>query len=178
MLETIANKLRLLTMALNALGTLLILILVAMINLDVLSMNTLGAPITGVKEAIALSIAVIVFLQLPETLRANRHIVSDMWIGRLNQRRPRIGAAVQAGFHVLGAAMVLLIAYFGWPLMAEAYHNGYFVGTLGIFTLPTWPTFAGVVFCSVVTGLQYLVIALQYVHRATNPATAKTIAQE
>ena len=54
MLETIANKLRLLTMALNALGTLLILILVAMINLDVLSMNTLGAPITGVKEAIAL----------------------------------------------------------------------------------------------------------------------------
>ena len=162
MLDLVASKLRLLTMALNALGTLLILVLMAMINVDVLSMNTLGAPITGVKESIALSIAVIVFLQMPETLRAGRHIASDMWITRLNDRHPRVGAAVQATFHVLGAAMLLLIARFGWPMMVEAYSNGYYVGTIGVFTLPTWPTFAVVVFCSGVMALQYLVMALQH----------------
>lgn len=166
MLDMFASRLRLLTMALNGLGTLLILTLVAMINLDVLSMNALGAPITGVKESVALSIAVIVFLQMPETLRANRHIASDMWITRLCDRRPRTGAAVQTVFHLLGAAMLLLIARFGWPMMAEAYHNGYYVGTVSVFTLPTWPTFAVVVFCSSITALQYLVIAAQHARRA------------
>ena len=165
MLDLFASKLRFLTMTLNGLGTLLILVLMAMINIDVLSMNALGAPISGVKETIALSIAVIVFLQMPETLRANRHIASDMWITRLCDRRPRVGAVVQAGFHILGAAMLLLIVRYGWPMMAEAYHNGYYVGTVGVFTLPTWPTFAVVVFCASITALQYLVIAAQHAQR-------------
>ena len=110
MLARFASKLRLLTIALNGLGTLLILVLMLIINLDVFSMNVLGAPITGVKESIALSIAVIVFLQMPETLRANRHIASDMWITRLSNRRPRIAAAVQAVFHLLGLRAVDLAA--------------------------------------------------------------------
>ena len=166
MLELFASKLRLLTMALNGLGTLLILVLMAMINLDVVSMNALGAPITGVKESIALSIAVIVFLQMPETLRSNRHIASDMWITRLSDRRPRTGAAIQSVFHLVGAAMLSLIARYGWPMMTEAYQNGYYVGTVGVFALPTWPTFAIVMFCSSITALQYLVIAAQHTRRA------------
>lgn len=174
MINLIASKLRLVTIALNALGTLLILILVAMINLDVLSMNTLGAPITGVKESIALSIAVIVFLQLPETLRSNRHISSDMWITVLITRRPRTGATVQAVFHLIGAGVVLLIARYGWPMMTEAYSNSYFVGTRGYFTLPTWPTFAIVVACAFITALQYLVIALQYLSRALSSSRTQT----
>tara|TARA_B110000003_G_scaffold275075_1_gene316677 strand:- start:3134 stop:3667 length:534 start_codon:yes stop_codon:yes gene_type:complete len=166
MLDLFASKLRLLTMALNGLGTLLILVLMAMINLDVLSMNALGAPITGVKESIALSIAVIVFLQMPETLRANRHIASDMWITRLSDRHPRVGEALQMVFHLLGAAMLLLIARFGWPMMEEAFRNGYYVGTVNVFTLPTWPTFAVVMFCSSITALQYILIAAQHASRA------------
>lgn len=162
MLDRISSKLSSLTMALNGIGTLLLLVLMAMINIDVLSMNTLGAPITGVKESIALSIAVIVFLQMPETLRANRHIASDMWITLLNERRPRLAASLQALFHLLGATILFLIARFGWPLMTEAFQNEYFVGTIGVFTLPTWPTFAVVVVCSAITAIQYLIMALQY----------------
>ncbi|MEM7269101.1 MAG: TRAP transporter small permease subunit [Pseudomonadota bacterium] len=146
-------------MALNVAGTCLVLLLVAMINFDVASMNLRGQPIVGVKESVGLSIAVIVFLQMAETLRAGRHIRSDMWLSHLKERRPRLGNSMDAFFHLIGAALMALIACYCFPLFQDAYDGGYFFGAPGVFTLPTWPSFAIVVVCAAVTALQFLVTA-------------------
>ena len=61
----------------NSIGTVLIFGLVVMINLDVFSRFLFNAPIDGVKELVELSIVAIVFLQLPDAVRAGRLTRSD-----------------------------------------------------------------------------------------------------
>ncbi|MEM6498449.1 MAG: TRAP transporter small permease [Pseudomonadota bacterium] len=161
MLARISKGLSWVTITLNVVGTGLVLMLVAMINFDVASMNLRGQPIVGVKESVGLSIAVIVFLQMAETLRTGRHIRSDMWLSHLKKRRPRLGGSLDALFHMIGAALMALIAYYCIPLFQSAYAGGYFFGAPGVFTLPTWPSFAIVVLCATVTALQFLVTSAQ-----------------
>jgi len=171
MLKSVTTFMRAVTVWLNAAGTALILLIMFMVNLDVFSLNLRNAPIAGVKESVALSIAVIVFLQLPETLRARRHIVSDAWLNTMLRRVPRVGQSLQALYHLLGASIMGLIAYYGYPLATRAYDRGDFVGTQGVFTLPEWPTFAIVVFCAVVAAVQYLLMSLQFALNAFDKAS-------
>ena len=61
----------------NALGTLLVLFVMVVILADVIGRTALRAPLGGTSEIVAMSIAAIVFLQFPSTLRAGRVIRSD-----------------------------------------------------------------------------------------------------
>jgi len=151
--------LRSVTIALNLIATAWIVLLLLMINLDVFSSNVFGRPIVGVKEAIGVSIAGIVFLQLAETLRTGRHIRSDMFLSRLVSFRPRVGRALDAIYHLIGAILMAFIVWFSIPMVTTAYGSAYYVGTPGVFTLPTWPVLAIVVLGAMVTFLQFLVQA-------------------
>jgi TRAP-type mannitol/chloroaromatic compound transport system permease small subunit len=77
--------------AMNALGSLWILVLMALMNLDVAGRNLFNTPVRGVTEMVSLSIVGIVFLQLADTLHSGRFTRAEVLLERLKRSRP-VGA--------------------------------------------------------------------------------------
>ncbi|WP_136659968.1 TRAP transporter small permease subunit [Nitratireductor sp. XY-223] len=128
-----------LTMALNVLGTLLILALMVLINSDVIGRGVFLSPVSGVPELVSMSIVAIVFLQVGQAFRMGRFTRTDALINVLEKRAPRIRAGLElvysaAGFFIIGA---LLNA--SYPLFIKAWDRNTFVGTVGDFIAPIWP---------------------------------------
>ena len=71
------------TQGLNVIGSVLILLLMILVGVDVAGRNLAGAPVAGVPELVTLSIVAIVFLQIPQALRAGRLTRSDALMGWL-----------------------------------------------------------------------------------------------
>ena len=79
-----------LTVLLNVLGTALIIFMAVAVNGDILSREFFNQPIAGVTEFIALSIVAVVFLQMANTLRENRHVTNDMITAWITRKRPHV----------------------------------------------------------------------------------------
>ena len=56
----------------NAVGTLTVLVLVVVMNIDVVARGVFHAPFLGVVDIVIFSMILIVFLQLPDVIRVNR----------------------------------------------------------------------------------------------------------
>lgn len=125
--------------AMNALGTLWILCLMVLINLDVVGRNLLSAPVRGVTEMVSLSIVGIVFLQLADTLRTGRFTRADVLMDRLKRHRPRVADALQAVFHLVGLVLMLVILRASWEPLVESIEIREYVGAIGDFQAPVWP---------------------------------------
>ena len=124
---------------LNNVGTGLICAIVVMINLDVISRFLFNAPIDGVTELVELSIVAIVFLQLPDAVRAGRLTRSDGLYSRLQSNHPRLGFALGAVFDLAGALFFITIIMGSIPRFVDAWQRGYYAGNKGIFAVPVWP---------------------------------------
>ena len=148
---------------LSSLGTLWILGLMVLINLDVGARYLFNAPINGVTELVELSIVGIVFLQLGAAVRANRITRSDGLYSRLLTRRPTLGHVLGLWFDLSGALFVGLILYGGVPRLIEAYQRGYFAGNEGLFVFPLWPVRLILVVGCLAVGVQFLIFAWQHV---------------
>ncbi|MAY86026.1 MAG: hypothetical protein CML02_04800 [Pseudooceanicola sp.] len=127
------------TQALNVLGSALILVLMVLVGIDVGGRNLFGAPVPGVPELVTLSIVAIVFLQIPQALRAGRLTQSDAFLGWLDRRAPALGRALATLFDLMGAAVLYIIVSSTWPMFTRAWERGEFIGALGDFTAPVWP---------------------------------------
>jgi TRAP-type mannitol/chloroaromatic compound transport system permease small subunit len=149
-----------LTAAMNAAGTLWILALMVLINADVLGRDLFSAPIRGVTEVVSLSIVAIVFLQLADTLRTGRFTRSDALLGRLVRRRPRLARLVQAVFHLAGAALLAVLAAASWPLLADSWATGEYLGAIGDFQARLWPMRALIVLGAACTAITFLFLAV------------------
>ena len=125
--------------AMNALGTLWILCLMVLINMDVVGRNLLSAPVRGVTEMVSLSIVGIVFLQLADTLRTGRFTRADVLMDRLKRNRPRMADALQALFHLVGLVLMLVILRASWEPLVESIEIREYVGAIGAFQAPVWP---------------------------------------
>lgn len=95
-------------------------------------------------EIVAVSLAVIVFCQLADTIRLGKLTRSDTFLARM-ARGTRVGRTVVAGFELLGAAVMTLIVVGTVPLLIRAYERGYYYGVPGVFTFPDWPVKAVIV---------------------------------
>ncbi|SDN61334.1 TRAP-type mannitol/chloroaromatic compound transport system, small permease component [Lutimaribacter pacificus] len=127
------------TQAANVAGSLLILVLMALVGLDVAGRNLFGAPVPGVPEMVTLSIVAIVFLQIPQALRAGRMTRSEAVPGWLSRRAPWAGRMLETLFDLLAIAVVWVILRSTWPIFTRAWDRGEFIGALGDFTVPVWP---------------------------------------
>ncbi len=127
------------TGAMNALGTLWIVALMVLINVDVIGRNLFSSPLPGVPEMVALSIVGIVFLQLADTLREGRFTRADILLDRLARGAPRAHDALHALFHGVGAALMLVILWASWEPLAESVRIREYVGAIGAFQAPVWP---------------------------------------
>lgn len=127
------------TQAANVAGSLLILALVVLVGIDVAGRNLFGAPLPGVPEMVTLSIVAIVFLQIPQALRAGRMTRSDALLGVLARRAPVLGRVLETLFDLAAIAVVWVILRQTWPILTRAWERGEFIGALGDFTAPVWP---------------------------------------
>jgi TRAP-type mannitol/chloroaromatic compound transport system permease small subunit len=142
----------------NAVGSLWVLMLVVLIDIDAGGRTLFNLPMAGMIEFVAVSLAVIVFCQLADTIRLGKLTRSDAFLSRMAAGR-RGGRAVAAGFELLGALVMGLIMVGTVPLLLQSYERGYFIGVRGVFTFPDWPVKAIVVIGATAALLCFLVRA-------------------
>ena len=162
---------------LNAVGSVVIALMMVMICADVVSRGVFQKPIAGVSELTAMAIVVIVFLSLGSTLRHGRMSRADLFIDGFMTRHSVAGRVLDAIFLLAGAAVCAIIAWATWPALLRAWERNDFVGTEGVFTVLTWPLRLAVIVGTVVAGLQYLVLVadrIREVHVLRRPAPVET----
>ncbi len=127
------------TVALNVLGTLLIVALMVLICVDVIGRGLFSTPISGVPEMVSLSIVAIVFLQAPEAFRMGRFTRSEALLNFLERKSLRARAVLETVFAGAGLGIIMVLLYASTPFFIKSWHRGTFVGTVGDFIAPVWP---------------------------------------
>lgn len=150
-----------LTTVMNIIGTVWIVVMSALVVADVVSLNFFNYGIPAVKEFFQLSLPGIVFLQLTNTLRENRHVSSDILMTPLQRRFPQVSAFIYAIFNLIGAGLMCMVGWVMIPKAEQAYDEGFFRGLDGVLTLPEWPSMALVVIGSFAMAFQYLLFFLR-----------------
>jgi TRAP-type C4-dicarboxylate transport system permease small subunit len=143
---------------LNALGSLVIGAIMVLMCADVFMRDAFKRPIDGVAEVVAASIIVIVFLQLPATLRHGRMSRADLFIDPFIQRKPVAGRRLRAFYSACGVFACAIIAYATWPQLLKAWSGAEFFGIQGVFTMPVWPMRLVVVLGAGLAAVQYALL--------------------
>lgn len=150
----------------NMVGTGIIFVLVAILNADVVARGVFHDPIRGVVEMVIFSLALIVFMQLPDVVRSNRLTRSDGMLLMLFESRPEAARILTRVIDLVAGIFMALIAWTMWPEFIESFETCHFFtapefgpeptgefladlsaafgrceysGTPGIFTAPWWP---------------------------------------
>ncbi len=144
----------------NALGTLVVLALVIVVNFDVVARGVFHAPFMGAVEIVQFSMVLIVFLQLPDVVRAGRLTRSDGFLLLTKKRFPRFASFLSRGIDFIAAIFMTLMAIAIWPEFVEMLETRDFFGVPGVFTAPWWPIklviFLSALLCAVVFALKVL----------------------
>jgi len=160
------------TSALNVAGTLLIVAVMLLINADVIGRGAFDAPISGVPEMVSMSIVAIVFLQIAQTFRKGRLTRTDLLLGGLERKAPRLRQALEVIFSLGAIALVWQIIAASWPLFRKAWERGTYEGTIGDFIAPIWPVKLIILLGCVALLVQLLMHALGAFLRLTRKGAA------
>lgn len=123
----------------NAAGTLVVLWLVIVVNYDVVVRGAGGQPFLGAVELVQFSMVLIVFLQLPDVVRANRLTRSDGFLAIAGTRFPQFFLLLDRLINIIASVFMILIAVAMWPEFVEMFETKDFFGVPGVFTAPWWP---------------------------------------
>ncbi len=150
----------------NAAGTLAVLVLVVVMNVDVVARGVFNAPFLGVIEVVIFSMVLIVFLQLPDVVRVDRLTRSDGFLAVLGMSRPGTARTLTRVVDGIACVFMGIVAFATWPEFVDTFEScHYFVppefgpeptgqlltdlstatarceyfGTPGVFTAPWWP---------------------------------------
>jgi len=83
-----------------------------------------------------MAVVVVLYMQLPYTLRSGRMTRSMRFYTRLIERHPPIGNTVGLLFHLAGVCLAAAIMIGAWPKWNAAWREGYYVGVIDVFTFP------------------------------------------
>jgi TRAP-type C4-dicarboxylate transport system permease small subunit len=135
-LSGVVNKIAIIA---NAAGTLCVLGLVVILNVDVIARGIFNAPLKGTYEIVQLSVVFIVFLQLADVVRVDRLTRSDGFLNVLHKRRPNLTANLRRIINAVSAIFMGLVAYIMFPEFMHMWDTQDFFGVPGVFTAPWWP---------------------------------------
>ncbi len=124
---------------LSVVSSIWIFAIMALICLDVAMRTFFNAPISGVVEFVALSVAGFVFLQLPGAIAHRRLLRAEMIIEPLEKRAPRAAAIFNLVYMLVGLLLFCKILQWAWPDFLKAWNTGEFAGTPGAYKIPLWP---------------------------------------
>lgn len=157
---------------LAVLGTSMIVILMILIFSDVVARNVFGGSLPLISELGALTLVMIVYLQLGTTIRNERLARTDFFLAELSARRPRIASVVTGLWDLVGAAVCAGIAYSTVGILNKDVEHGDFIGVTGVATVPTWPFRTLILLGITVATAQFLLQALSaFRNAARNPET-------
>lgn len=144
----------------NAVGTLIVLCLVLVVNYDVVARGLFNAPFPGAVEVVQFTMVLIVFLQLPDVVRTNRLTRSDGFLTILRTTRPKLAETIGRTINFASCIFMALVAYAIWPEFLEMLETRDYFGIPGIFTAPWWPIklviFLSATLCTVLFLLKVL----------------------
>lgn len=123
----------------NALGTLVVLALVVILNVDVIARGLFSAPLKGAYEIVQFSVVMIVFLQLPDVVRVDRLTRSDGLLRVIGTKRPGVATSMRRIINAVSAIFMGLITYIMYPEVLHMWETQDYFGIPGLFTLPWWP---------------------------------------
>jgi TRAP-type C4-dicarboxylate transport system permease small subunit len=154
-----------LTVTLSIVGTLLIVVMCVLVNADILGRGLFNHPVSGVTEFLGLSIVSVVFLQMANTAREDRHISNDLIMSAVSKRRPRAAMFFYGLFQLIAAILFLLVVWFVVPIFLENYRGNYYKGTAGYIEIPVWPFVGTVVLGAAAAAVQHLLLAVREFRR-------------
>jgi TRAP-type C4-dicarboxylate transport system permease small subunit len=123
----------------NAIGTLVVLALVAIVNYDAVARGVFNKPFIGAIEVVQFSMVLIVFLQLPDVVRVNRLTRSDGFLALTGNRWPTFSKVVGQIIDGVSCVFMLLVAIAIWPEFLDMFETKDYFGVPGVFTAPWWP---------------------------------------
>lgn len=124
---------------LAALGTVMICVLMVIISSDVVARNVLGGSLPLVSELGALTLVMIVYLQLGTAIRHDRLARAELFYAGFRARHPRAGALAGALFDIVGAAAVGTMAWSTYHILGRDISSAEYIGVTGVLTFPVWP---------------------------------------
>jgi TRAP-type C4-dicarboxylate transport system permease small subunit len=142
-----------------AIGTAWILVIMAVVCADVIGRAGFNRPLLGVPEFLQFSIVGIVFLQLPQTLRAGGLTRSDALLNLIERGSPKVRSFLQLLYDLVGAALCAIIVKTTWPLALRAFANREFYGSTGVVQIPTGPLKLIIIAGCTVMTVQFLINA-------------------
>jgi len=149
------------TMALNVIGTLLIVVLMVLINADVFGRTLFASPISGVPEIVSLSIVAIVFLQIAQAVKMGRLTRTDALLNALDRRLPRARAGLELLYNLAAIYVISALLWASYPFFIKSWVRDTFVGTIGDFIAPVWPVKLVILIGCSALILQFLFAALR-----------------
>ena len=135
-LSTVVNKISSLA---NAVGTLVLLGLVIVINVDIFARGIFNLPFRGAIEVVQFSMVLIVFLQLPDVVKVGRLTRSDGLLILIKDRFPKVRRVLNFCINLLSAAVMGLVTLAIFPEFLDMWETDDFFGIPGVFTAPWWP---------------------------------------
>jgi TRAP-type mannitol/chloroaromatic compound transport system permease small subunit len=151
---------------LGALGTVLIFVLMVIICADVVARNFTGGSLPMISEAGALTLVMIVYLQLATTIRHDRLARTDLFLNGFRRRYPRGGALLTGLFDLTAATALGVIAWSTVTVLERDFSRGEYIGVTGIATLPTWPFRALILLGITVAAVQCVIQVIGGLRRA------------
>ena len=142
-------------------------VLAFIILADIIGRSPLfNAPLAGVREIVANSIVMIVFLQAGYAIRSRSMLRADFLVARFNPFFQRLALAFS---YLLGAAFFAIIFAGGWDLAIESWVLGEYEGE-GALRVPSWPNRFMILIGSALSALSYLVLMVLDVFAADTAA--------
>ena len=157
---------------LGALGTVLILGLMILICADVLSRNITGSSLPMVAEAGALTVVLIVYLQLATTIRHDRLARTELFLTGFRLHFPRAGAVLMALYDAIACGALGLIAWSTVTIVERNWNRGEYIGVPGIATVPTWPFRALILLGMTVAAIQCAIQVVRALRSVVEPSGA------
>jgi TRAP-type C4-dicarboxylate transport system permease small subunit len=158
----------------NAVGSLFIVVIMAMICVDIVSRFVFDHPLSGVKELTEIIIVGVVFLQLAHATRLGKLTRSDAAYGILMRSRPRAAHGLSTLYDLASSFLLGIIAWGTWPKFITAWELNYYVGNVGVFTFPEWPIWLLVVVGSTIISIQFFLLAVQHIREGLSPARTQS----
>lgn len=141
---------------LASLGTVWIFLIMCLVVADVIGRDFLNAPITGVAEFSARSVASIVFLQLAAAICSGRMTRSDFLLNLIGRHSSAAVKVLDVLNAVVGAALFAALAAIAWPELRNSLAAAEFYGVQGVYSVPAWPFRGLIVAGSAAAALCYL----------------------
>lgn len=147
-----------------ALGTVMIVILMAIICADIVARNVMGSSLPLVSETGGMVVVLIVALQLAAAVRAGRLARTLVFLDAMPRR---VVAGLESLFALTGAAAMAAIALATVRVLTKDWTSGEYIGTSGLGTLPTWPFRVLILLGFAIAALEFLRLAVVSARTAT-----------